>query len=731
MATSVYFNGEQITIPGAYSAIDVSGMSTKGDNDGAKIIAIIGECTGGEPASVQFFNEPLAAKKILKSGELLKACEKAWNPVSKTKNGVDLGGANMIACIRSNKATKSVYEVTQETEERLESVFAEIPAGKTLYLGKPVSDFVMNGAKILEDGTVLGTFKWVTGFKAFNEAIAAEQNGYYIPIKLTSNVTGKKMTLKKDGEVREDKTEMDFDPELLLRVTSTSDKFTVEVDGKDIITFNFEQAQLGTNNIIENKPQLRFESKDWGENTSHQIKLQNGSLSRTKKLTIYDQTTGGYEVFDNLGNLFTINYTGEEKYAELNIYKDTLTDVMWFQTKIGDDAETAVEDIRIKLDKDILKSIRALIQQIQSYENYVVSAVNKYNPRLIVTDLDYVSGQNIKAEAGDVPYRVTAIYADMQSELRVNSQLIELSQYNKSQGEIENFDYVTMEGGTAGVSPASWISYFDMLSNFDITYIVPLTGDVAIHAELASHIATMSGNMGKERRGVIGGNNYETVAETMERARDIASDRIQVVHGGFYDYDNKAELKLYPPYILAAQHAGRAAFLDDGESATHDTYRMVSPEYKLERQEITQLLAGGCLAFEFILGKNSTAQSSVRLVQDLTTDVTSSDTVHTERATGALADSINKEMREVLDDLLTGKRTSETDLTSAANAVISVLIKRQQKQQIIDFKDVYVTKTGTVTTVDYSLAPSEPNNFTLITGHYYSETLTAESNVEE
>ena len=44
MSQSVYFNGELITIPGAYSATDVSAMSTKSDGSGAKIIAILGVC---------------------------------------------------------------------------------------------------------------------------------------------------------------------------------------------------------------------------------------------------------------------------------------------------------------------------------------------------------------------------------------------------------------------------------------------------------------------------------------------------------------------------------------------------------------------------------------------------------------------------------------------------------------------------------------------------------------
>lgn len=591
MSQSVYFNGELITIPGAYSTVDTSLMATKGDNAGAKIIAFIGECTGGEPEAVQFFTEPTTARKVLKSGDLLKACEKAWNPVSKTKSGVSLGGANAIACIRANKATKSAYSM-----------------------------------------------------------------------------------FKQEGD---------------------------------------------------DNPQLKFMSTDWGENTAHQIKMGNGTLAGTKKVVIYDQSAGVYETIDNVGNVFTINYKGDQPYSELNIYLD-VNKAMYLQTKIGADAASAVEDIKIKLDTTTFKSMKALILQLQSYENYVVSAANNYNVRLSVTDLDFVEQANITFTPGQDAYRVTAVYADLKAKLKVNSQLVELVEFDKSKGEIANFDYVTLTGGSKGISPASWVKYFDKLSNFDIAYIVPLTDDISIHAELASHITTLSGNLGKERRGIIGGKNGETVADTLARARDLASDRIQVVHGGFYDYNSSNELELYAPYILAAAHAGRVAYLEDGESATHDVYRMSAPEYKLERNEIEQLLAGGCLAFEFVLGKNSTSQSYVRLVQDLTTDTTSGDTVHSERATGALADAINKEIREELDELLTGKRTSVSDLTSAKNKVISVLDDRRRKGHIIDYKDVYLTKTGTVTTVDYSVAPAEPNNFTLITAHYYSETTTAE-----
>lgn len=580
MAQNVYFNGELLTIPGAYSTTDVSAMSTKGDSDTAKVIALIGECTGGEPGVVQFFTEPTAARKVLKSGELLKACEKAWNPVSKSKTGVKLDGANLIACIRSNEATKS--------------------------------------STTINDG------------------------------------------------------------------------------------------------------QLVISSKDWGANTAFQVKLQDGTVKGSKKLVTYDQVNGTYETIDNIGALFTLKYTGSQKYAEVNIQPSD-DGYSYLTTKVGEDAGTATEDIKIKLDRIKIKSIKTLIGEIQAYENYQLVIPGNYNPRLKVTDLDEVSALDITSAQP-----ITAVYTDMKSKLENSSQLIELTKFDASKGKIENFDYITLEGGTEGVSPASWVKFFDALSNYDIFYIVPLTGDKAIHAELIAHINELSGSMGRERRCVLGGNIGETLLETIDRSKTAAFDRVQVVYGGFWDYDSNNELTLYPPYILAAQHAGRAAYLEDGEPATHDVYRMAAPEYKLERNEITQLLQNGVLAFEFVLGKTGTSQSYVRLVQDLTTDVLSTDTVHTERATGALADSINKQIREELDDLLTGRKTTSSDLTSAKNRIISILDDRKRKNQIIDYKDVYVTKSGTVTEVDFSVAPAEPNNFTLITAHYYSQDISAE-----
>lgn len=92
--------------------------------------------------------------------------------------------------------------------------------------------------KVLEDGTVKGTFKYVTDYTEFSSN-TEEQNGYYFPFSLKKS--GTKMTFKKNGSpVKEG---IAYEKDNVFRVTS-SDTFTVSVDDEDVITFKFNQANF-------------------------------------------------------------------------------------------------------------------------------------------------------------------------------------------------------------------------------------------------------------------------------------------------------------------------------------------------------------------------------------------------------------------------------------------------------------------------------------------------------
>lgn len=86
------------------------------------------------------------------------------------------------------------------------------------------------------DGSVTGTFHYVTGYSEFS-SLPGEDSGYYFPFHLAK--TGTKMTFKKNGSPT--KQDIAFDPDIIFRVTK-NDTFEVLIDEQSIVTFNFTEA---------------------------------------------------------------------------------------------------------------------------------------------------------------------------------------------------------------------------------------------------------------------------------------------------------------------------------------------------------------------------------------------------------------------------------------------------------------------------------------------------------
>jgi hypothetical protein len=96
----IYFDGRRLIRPQAATRIDDTGMYARGLG-GANTLALIGECSGGEPGKVMWFTDPSYAKAILRSGDLLTAIQRAYAPSS------EVNGAYLVAAIRVNPATKA------------------------------------------------------------------------------------------------------------------------------------------------------------------------------------------------------------------------------------------------------------------------------------------------------------------------------------------------------------------------------------------------------------------------------------------------------------------------------------------------------------------------------------------------------------------------------------------------------------------------------------------------
>ena len=110
-------------------------------------------------------------------------------------------------------------------------------AGQDLY-GKTAGE-MGSDLFVAADGTVTGTFHYVTGYTGFNSAKASEQEGYFFPFTLTQ--TGEKMTFKKNG--KDSKKDIAWEANNVFRIAA-GDTFTVLVDDAEVVTFNFAKADF-------------------------------------------------------------------------------------------------------------------------------------------------------------------------------------------------------------------------------------------------------------------------------------------------------------------------------------------------------------------------------------------------------------------------------------------------------------------------------------------------------
>lgn len=700
MTKGVYFNGKLITLPGAYSSVE-STMTATRTGAGAKVVALLGECTGGEPGALQLFSEPNVAKKVLKSGDLLKAAQKAWNPVSATKDGVALGGAYTIACIRTNQATKGVSKI-------------EVPSSTPASVSElaPTVDAASVG-----NATLSGTY---TGTEDKEIEVVITRD--------STDPAGAAFKWRYKGDADFQNTDTTIVAAAPNELTGTGLSITW-----DAITLKLNDMWAFTATAAKEQKNVAYaiQSKDWGiDANSIQHKLVNGTVKGSKKLVIYNTQVDSYETYDNLGALMTITYKGEQPYAALTIEDDGHGKAVKLITRIGANADEAIIDLDVALSTKAFRNIKALATYLMGFENYEVAMYTAYNPELNVTDLDFITDVSIK-HTGDKTYDplpITAVLTDLQKTVTMQSQFCEVIDVNRDIGIPANYDYTALTGGSEGQSPMSWVKFLNTLAGYNVTYIVPLTDDMSIIAEVRDHVYHMSSDMGKERRMFCGrGNNLAPEAARTDALR-VSGDRVQYVYPGMYDQDDNGDIQLYPAYILAAQCAGRAAFLPDGEAMTHDHFRMSAIERELDPDQITMLLNAGVVTFEFVMAEDVYQAGSVRMVQDITTWTENSDPLYVERAIGITADCINKDMRSALDKLLVGKRTTSATLTTARNTVLSILKERVKKEIIVAYKDVNLYKQNGAIWVDYSAAPAEPTNFVFIQSHFYSEDINAAEN---
>lgn len=97
---TVFFNGQQYVTPAVVSAVDDSAMFNRNANVG-NTLALVGRSSGGIPNSIMEFGNADEAKSALRSGDLLDAIVRAFDPSAET------GAPATILAVRVNPASQA------------------------------------------------------------------------------------------------------------------------------------------------------------------------------------------------------------------------------------------------------------------------------------------------------------------------------------------------------------------------------------------------------------------------------------------------------------------------------------------------------------------------------------------------------------------------------------------------------------------------------------------------
>lgn len=135
-----------------------------------------------------------------------------------------------------------VEEVPETPPEEMDTTTASVMSGQQ-FGGKQASDLMGADVKIMDDGSVTGTFPYVDNFEGFSK-VPDEQKGNYFWIKFGSEYTGKQITVQRtSGSPSDPKTASDLD--WILRLTDgTQTVYKVTADNVPDLVLTFAEATI-------------------------------------------------------------------------------------------------------------------------------------------------------------------------------------------------------------------------------------------------------------------------------------------------------------------------------------------------------------------------------------------------------------------------------------------------------------------------------------------------------
>lgn len=754
-ATTIFFNGRLISVPGSYSVVDASGLESVGLG-AAGIVAVLGTGEGGKPVSaiseVNDFiklNTPEKVRNTFRSGNLREVGDMLFAP--STDPNINAGASEVVA-MKVNPATQSSASFPNAYGPCLELASADygeftkqvnISIGNGTTKGKLLTIQFEDTIESIDDlgGDAIFQLTYVKPTNGWDTMVAGIDPGGILFATATrvlpndTTIIGSWTGGDPAIVVSDDIADVGLPITIYGSVGSVLTKETLLLNGTNPVT--------GTV-LFDGVFGARIVGTIAGDVTISDSGGVQGTLSAgtdpmiglTPGSTMYVSGGKVSAITSNIAGagLALIGYSPTGSYqAEFIAIPDDATTVL----SVGNYSEIAfmgviagaLESITVSAEALRATTVQNTIQKLSDFVNAkkvgtdgfaltIVTGLLAFNP----SNLDITTGAGGVSNA--LSPATPSYYADlwgMIDWINNNSQYVTASAGTGAIGgaPTNTVSPVYLSGGSEGTALFShWQAALNLLKKIRVNTVLALTGDPAVHAACDSHCAYMGG-IGRSERDHFAGlmntglTDIPSKNEIKSQIINLNSRHTRAFAQAIERYNTAGERQEFMPYFQAAIAAGMQAGSPIGQSLTHKYATVLSLRQHSTWNPVDdaeEMIQAGLCFMENIDGVGR------RVVRNVTTHLSTSNICYTE---GSVNEAVNFAVYNFRTNMeaYVGARGFAGTIAAAKSAAISTLGLEISEGMITTYRSLTVELVLDVLEVGVEISPILPINFVKNTIH--------------
>ena len=434
-----------------------------------------------------------------------------------------------------------------------------------------------------------------------------------------------------------------------------------------------------------------------------QVALRKNTLTDAFDLQVVSQADKYNYTYSSVGTLFNVSYTGDAKYASIEIDVDSAPSGTGQATmlvlKAGPDKDSATVAAQFQLGMGLYTNVGELVSYINTIDGFTAEYANSGNKTKVETKyFDAIPEAQLSKDG----VKVTSLGGDI-----INSVLYDeviSATYDPAKGEPAVQSLSALTGGSDGEIPTTWATEIANFRDEDGYYLVPLTDDEAIHAEAVAFSNDRTNN-GTPTRVILGGGTNETLKQSTVRASQLRDKRTVLIANSGTRLMNDGTTKSLPAYIVAAMIGGLASGVPVGDSIMNKSLDLLNVDQKFTSDELDLLDIQGVVALEYVRNRSNLV---FRVTDDITTYADTEDPTAGIQSAGEASDFFVVDLREMLDSTFLGQHIAVGAAKEIKTAIIAFLTSEQSVGTIMDFDEsgISVTINGSEANISLIIVPS-------------------------